>query len=59
MTKNSLIYITFILFLSSCSQQKLLKLITKTPKIEYQKPNNYYELNKYQKDAIYLTELAK
>lgn len=57
--KKIVTYITIIIFLTSCSQQRLLKLTAKTPKIEYQKPNNYLQLNKYQKDAVYLTELVK
>lgn len=55
--------IVFLLFLiivvSSCSQQKMISLITKTPTIEYTKPNNFKNLNNYQKDGIYLVELIK
>jgi len=58
MKKIVLFIISFIL-LSSCSQQRILTLITKTPKIEYQKPTNFDILNDYQKDAVYLTELIK
>ncbi len=49
----------FLIVLTSCSQQKILTIITKSPKINYQKPNDYKKLNKYQKDAVYLTELIK
>ncbi len=48
-----------LIVLTSCSQQKILTLITKSPKINYQKPHDYGKLNKYQKDAVYLTELIK
>ncbi len=57
--KYILIIPLLILFLISCSSQKIAKLISKTPKISYQKPANYAQLNKYQKDAVYLTELVK
>jgi hypothetical protein len=45
--------------LTSCDLRQLRVLITKTPKIEYAKPANYDSLNKYQKDAVFLTELIK
>jgi hypothetical protein len=57
--KKIILFIISFTLLSSCSQQKILTLITKTPKIEYQKPNNFDKLNNYQKDAVYLTELIK
>ena len=52
-----LIFIAFLT--SSCSQNSIEKLLAKTPKINYPRPNNYKTLNSYQKDAIYLTELIK
>tara|TARA_B110000977_G_C11041425_1_gene479031 strand:+ start:304 stop:1893 length:1590 start_codon:yes stop_codon:yes gene_type:complete len=58
MKKILLFAISFIL-LSSCSQQQILTLITKTPKIKHHKPTNFDQLNNYQKDAVYLTELIK
>ena len=56
---KKLLFIISCILLSSCSQQKILTLITKTPKIKYQKPTNFDKLNNYQKDAVYLTELIK
>ena len=57
--KKIILFIISFTLLSSCSQQKILTLITKTPKIKYQKPTNFDKLNNYQKDAVYLTELIK
>ena len=37
----------------------MLSLMSKTPKIEYSKPDNYSGFNDYQKDACYLVELIK
>ena len=57
--KNIVSYLILSLLLTSCSQQGLMHLLIKTPKIEYEKPTNYSELNNYQKDAVYLIELIK
>jgi len=57
--KKVLLFIIPFILLSACSQQKILTLITKTPKIKYQKPTNFDKFNNYQKDAVYLTELIK
>lgn len=57
--KKIVIFVISFILLTSCSQQRILTLITKTPKIEYQKPTNFDKLNNYQKDAVYLTELIK
>jgi len=55
--KRLIILVLTLITFTSCSIQRLRTLITKTVKIEYVKPSNYEELNKYQKDAVYLTEL--
>ena len=55
--KRLIILVLTLITFTSCSIQRLRTLITKTAKIEYVKPSNYEELNKYQKDAVYLTEL--
>lgn len=54
---NRLLLLLSILLFSACSQQKLYRLVSKTPKLDYEKPIGYYELNDYQKDVIYLKEL--
>jgi len=54
---NKLLLLFSILLLSACSRQKLHRLISKTPKLDYEKPIDYKSLNDYQKDAIYLKEL--
>ena len=57
---NSLIVLVLVIILpTSCSMQSVQSLIAKTPEIEYAKPSNYDNLNKFQKDAIFLTELIK
>lgn len=54
-----IILLLLSLVLASCSQERMLRLMTKTPKIEA--TNQYVQEieNKYQKDAIYLVELIK
>ena len=56
---NYYILLGIIFLLTSCSRYSMMKLVTKTPNIEYNKPNNFDSLNKYQKDVVYLTELIK
>ena len=60
MNRNPVLFIlVFGIFLSSCSQKGLMKLITKTPKVDYPKASNFKSFSKYQKDAIYATEIIK
>ncbi len=61
MTKKTLsIFILFIgVFLSSCSQQNMMKIITKTPKIDYKNVEGFKSFSDYHKDAIYTVETIK
>ncbi len=54
-----LILLVIVLQFISCSKQNMFVLMSKSPKINFTKPNEYNELNKYQKDAIYLTEIIR
>ncbi len=49
----------FLIILTSCTQQKVYQIITKTPKIEYKKPKNFNTLSKFGKDAIYLVNIIE
>ena len=51
--------IFILLLIVSCSQQKIYQLITKTPKLEYQKPADFNKLNDYGKDAVYLSHVIE
>lgn len=54
---KNLLLLSLAILAVSCSpktQQKLMKLLAKTPNLNYQKPTNYSTLNRYQKDAVYL-----
>lgn len=60
MNRKILVFSTILaLSLIGCSQQSLMKLITKTPKIEYSKPNGFKSFSDYHKDAIYTVETVK
>jgi len=55
---NRLLFISAITFiLSACSQNNVMRLMSKTPKLEIEKPDNYKDLNDYQKDVVYLSGL--
>jgi len=54
-----LVLLLFSILLTGCSQQSLMKLITKTPKVEYTKPNGFKSFSNYHKDAIYTVETIK
>ena len=45
--------------LTSCSQQSLMKLITKTPKIDYKNIKDFKSFSDYHKDAIYTVKVIK
>lgn len=45
--------------LTSCSQQSLMKLITKTPKIDYKNVKGFKSFSDYHKDAIYSVKVIK
>jgi len=53
------ILIVLGLLLTSCSQQSLLKLITKTPKIDYKNIKDFKSFSDYHKDAIYSIKVIK
>lgn len=57
--KTILIVVILGFLLTSCSQKSLMKLITKTPKVNYKNIPNFNSLSKYQKDAIYTVEIIK
>ena len=45
------------IILSSCSTQKLQRILVKTPKIEYKNIPGYKDFSDFKKDAIYAVEL--
>lgn len=47
------------IFFTSCSIAQLQDLFTKKIDLDYKKPENYDQLSKYQKDAIYTAEMVK
>ena len=53
------ILIILVFLLTACSQQSLMKLITKTPKIDYKNIKDFKSFSGYHKDAIYLVKVIK
>ena len=47
------------IILSSCSTQKLQRILVKTPKIEYKNIPGYKDFSDFKKDAIYAVELIR
>lgn len=46
--------------MTSCSQKTLLNtFFTNTVELDYEKPSDYNQFNKYEKDALYLVELIR
>jgi len=55
---NRLLLISVLIFtLVSCNQNMVARLMSKTPKLEIEKSDNYKKFNDYQKDVVYLSEL--
>ncbi len=54
-----LLSIMFCSLLTSCSKQSLIKLMYKTPKIDYLKPVGFNSFSDFHKDAIYTVAIIK
>lgn len=54
----AVLWVALIFLLTSCSQKQLVSLMANTPDLAYDKAQTK-GLNKYQKDAVYLTEAIK
>lgn len=57
--KLILLSIMFCSLLTSCSKESLIKLMYKTPKIDYVKPVGFNSFSDFHKDAIYTVAIIK
>jgi len=57
--KTILTIVIFGILLTSCSRQSLMKIITKTPKIDYKNIEGFKSFSDYHKDAIYAVNVIK
>jgi len=48
-----------IFLCTSCSRTRLSNLMARSVKIDYTKPNDYRNFNKYEKDALYMVEVIR
>lgn len=57
--KFLLVSVSLCLLLNSCSKQSLMKMVIKTPKIDYKNSAGFKSFSDFHKDAIYTVEIIK